>query len=160
VLVFPIQGERKLALQFESLPPTGLSGIRGMKIEWITEMLLMEYCSCSKWIWQMFITALVKNQTRTVRASATGLDNARLCWGHCPYARAGGHCYECRDVHWIFPAGRHFWAPLLPCPRFFSHSLIMGWPCQLLGPCLVPKKFYKIFYILRHIESLDACIEY
>ena len=29
-----------------------------------------------------------------------------------------------------------------------------------LRPCLVPKKFYKIFQILRHIESLDACMEY
>jgi len=29
-----------------------------------------------------------------------------------------------------------------------------------LGPCLVPKKFYKIFQISRHIESLDACMEY
>jgi len=27
-------------------------------------------------------------------------------------------------------------------------------------PCLVPKKFCKIFQILRHIESLDACMEY
>ena len=28
------------------------------------------------------------------------------------------------------------------------------------GPCLVPKKFCKIFQIPRHIESLDACVEY
>ena len=28
------------------------------------------------------------------------------------------------------------------------------------GPCLLPRKFYKIFHILRHIESLDACMEY
>jgi len=27
-----------------------------------------------------------------------------------------------------------------------------------LSSCLVSKKFYKIFQILRHIESLDACI--
>jgi hypothetical protein len=27
-------------------------------------------------------------------------------------------------------------------------------------PCLVPEKFYKIFQILRHIESLDVCMEY
>ena len=29
-----------------------------------------------------------------------------------------------------------------------------------LRPCLVSKKFCKIFQIPRHIESLDACIEY
>ena len=29
-----------------------------------------------------------------------------------------------------------------------------------LRPCLVPKKICKIFQILRHIESLDACMEY
>ena len=29
-----------------------------------------------------------------------------------------------------------------------------------LGPCLLPKKFCKIFQIPRHIKSLDACIEY
>jgi hypothetical protein len=29
-----------------------------------------------------------------------------------------------------------------------------------LGPCLVPQKFYKIFQIPRHIESLDVCMEY
>ena len=29
-----------------------------------------------------------------------------------------------------------------------------------LGPCLVHKKFCKIFQILRHIKSLDACIKY
>jgi hypothetical protein len=27
-------------------------------------------------------------------------------------------------------------------------------------PCLVPKKFCKIFQIPRHIESLDTCIKY
>jgi hypothetical protein len=27
-------------------------------------------------------------------------------------------------------------------------------------PCLVPIKFYKIFHIPHHIESLVACIEY
>jgi len=27
-------------------------------------------------------------------------------------------------------------------------------------PCLVPKKFCKIFQIPRHIESLDTCMEY
>ena len=27
-------------------------------------------------------------------------------------------------------------------------------------PCLVPKKFCKIFQILRHIESLDVCMKY
>jgi len=27
-------------------------------------------------------------------------------------------------------------------------------------PCLVPKKFYKFFQILRHIESLDTYIKY
>jgi len=32
------------------------------------------------------------------------------------------------------------------------------WPIH--GPCLVPKKFYKIFQISRHIESLDACMYY
>jgi len=26
--------------------------------------------------------------------------------------------------------------------------------------CLLPKKFYKIFQILRHIKSLDACMMY
>ena len=30
----------------------------------------------------------------------------------------------------------------------------------MLGPCLVSKKFCKIFQILRHIESLNACMEY
>ena len=45
-------------------------------------------------------------------------------------ARAGLRCFHCR-----------------------SSSLC-------LQPCLVPKKFCKNFEILRHIESLDACIEY
>ena len=27
-------------------------------------------------------------------------------------------------------------------------------------PCLVPRKFCKIFHIPRHIESLDTCMEY
>jgi len=27
-------------------------------------------------------------------------------------------------------------------------------------PCLVPQKFYKIFKIPRHIESLGVCMEY
>ena len=27
-------------------------------------------------------------------------------------------------------------------------------------PCLIPRKFCKIFYIHRHIESLDACMKY
>jgi len=30
----------------------------------------------------------------------------------------------------------------------------------LFGPCLVPRKFCKIFQILRHIKSLDAYIKY
>jgi hypothetical protein len=30
-------------------------------------------------------------------------------------------------------------------------------PTILLRPCLVPQKFYKIFQIPRHIESLDTC---
>jgi len=29
-----------------------------------------------------------------------------------------------------------------------------------LRPCLVPEKFCKIFQIFRHIESLDAYMEY
>jgi hypothetical protein len=29
-----------------------------------------------------------------------------------------------------------------------------------IWPCLVPKKFCKIFQISRHIESLDTCMEY
>ena len=29
-----------------------------------------------------------------------------------------------------------------------------------LRPCLVPEKFCKIFQILRHIESLGACMKY
>jgi len=29
-----------------------------------------------------------------------------------------------------------------------------------LGLCLLPRKFCKIFHILRHIESLDACMKY
>jgi len=29
-----------------------------------------------------------------------------------------------------------------------------------LRPCLVPRKFCKIFHIPRHIESLDAYMEY
>jgi len=39
---------------------------------------------------------------------------------------------------------------------------VVRWPlCScLLSPCLVFKKFYKIFQISRHIESLDACMEY
>jgi len=31
---------------------------------------------------------------------------------------------------------------------------------QSSGPCLVPKKFCRIFQIPRHIEYLDACMEY
>ena len=27
-------------------------------------------------------------------------------------------------------------------------------------PCLVPKKFCKIYQIPRHIKSLDTCMEY
>ena len=27
-------------------------------------------------------------------------------------------------------------------------------------PCLVPKKFCKIFQVLCHIKSLDVCMEY
>ena len=30
----------------------------------------------------------------------------------------------------------------------------------LVGPCLVSKKFCKIFQIHHHIESLDVCMEY
>ena len=34
-------------------------------------------------------------------------------------------------------------------------------PCPHAStPCLVPKKFCKIFQIPRHIESLDVCMEY
>jgi hypothetical protein len=29
-----------------------------------------------------------------------------------------------------------------------------------IRPCLVPKKFCKIFQILRHIEFLDTCIKH
>jgi len=36
-----------------------------------------------------------------------------------------------------------------------THSL--SW---LLRPCLLPPKNTKFFKILRHIESLDACMEY
>ena len=32
--------------------------------------------------------------------------------------------------------------------------------CFVLRPCLFPRKFCKIFHIFRHIESLDAYIEY
>jgi len=28
------------------------------------------------------------------------------------------------------------------------------------GPCLVSRKFCKIFHIFCHIESLDACMKY
>ena len=31
---------------------------------------------------------------------------------------------------------------------------------RLLRPSLVPKKFCKIFQILRHIKSLDTCMKY
>jgi len=29
-----------------------------------------------------------------------------------------------------------------------------------LNKALLPRKFCKIFHILRHIKSLDACMEY
>ena len=38
---------------------------------------------------------------------------------------------------------------------FFLLLLVYG-----IRPCLVPKKFCKIFQIFRHIESLDVCMEY
>ena len=35
-----------------------------------------------------------------------------------------------------------------------------GAPETSFRPCLVPRKFCKIFHIPRHIESLDACMKY
>jgi hypothetical protein len=35
-----------------------------------------------------------------------------------------------------------------------------GYTVVGIRPCLLPKKFYKIFQIPRHIESLEACMEY
>jgi len=37
---------------------------------------------------------------------------------------------------------------------------VLAFGGQEFGPCLVPQKFFKIFQIPRHIESLDVCIEY
>jgi len=46
---------------------------------------------------------------------------------------------------------------------------VRGWLCipvpdphepAPFRPCLVPKKFCKIFQISHHIESLDICMEY
>jgi len=42
----------------------------------------------------------------------------------------------------------------------WAHPAIRPPELNEAGPCLVPSKFCKIFYILRHIESLDACMEY
>jgi hypothetical protein len=60
-----------------------------------------------------------------------------------------GHLYGCdpllEDLFWV-----HVKVGIL-CPRVIN---------RLLRPCLVPRKFCKIFQILRHIESLDTCMEY
>ena len=56
--------------------------------------------------------------------------------------------------------------PALPVGRSDLSSLVFTltspWTTftQQARPCLVLKKFCKIFQIFRHIESLDVCIEY
>ena len=48
------------------------------------------------------------------------------------------------------------------CIQFYSGSQfpISSRTDAILRPCLVPNKFCKIFQIPRHIEYLDACMEY
>jgi hypothetical protein len=48
---------------------------------------------------------------------------------------------------------------------YLIYFSILCFSCRLPAglnkrPCLVLKKFCKIVQILRHIESLDACMEY
>jgi len=43
---------------------------------------------------------------------------------------------------------------------FIHHIKCLDFIHKVLRSCLVPQKFYKIFQILRHIESLNVCMEY
>jgi len=48
-------------------------------------------------------------------------------------------------------------------PKYLFQNLVKWMQKErkyTLGPCLVPRKFYKIFHIPRHIESLDTCMKY
>ena len=47
--------------------------------------------------------------------------------------------------------------PKQPCPFL---PLPSAGTRPLFRPCLVPKRFCKIFQISRHIKSLDACMKY
>ena len=57
---------------------------------------------------------------------------------------------------------RHFPLVLVRSEAYYFEQLVTnhGRLSTRLAPCLVPRKFYKIFHIFRHIESLDACMEY
>jgi len=71
-------------------------------------------------------------------------------------ARLGIDVYitKVRMLGSIFP----FWN--MEMTKFLAFFFWMNMTQALFRPCLLPKKFCKIFQILRHIESLDACMEY
>jgi len=54
---------------------------------------------------------------------------------------------------------RQFWFVIFRVYENFN-LFSRNWVRSLLRPCLVPKKFCKIFQIPRHIESLDTCMKY
>jgi len=61
---------------------------------------------------------------------------------------------------WFHPAGllratSFLGTPERPRTEWNTRSTVV-----YIGPCLVSRKFCKIFQISRHIESLDTCIEY
>ena len=55
------------------------------------------------------------------------------------------------------------WDKLLPARRYPANATGVARDAALaptFGPCLVSKKFYKIFQIFHHNKSLDACMKY
>jgi len=63
-------------------------------------------------------------------------------------------CSECNNFGGGFRLGT-----ICFFPRHFSDLAGIVW-VLCLRPCLVPKKFCKIFQISSHIESLDTCMKY
>ena len=103
----------------------------------------------------------------TVAASGTVWPNERDHRGVASHIKRIPRCVPVqpsRDHQQVFvwrssEVGRHEPAATHQPPRPVSPN-----PSQrdisLSGPCLVPKKFYNIFQIPRHIESLDVWMKY
>ena len=134
---------------------------RHYKNRWIrnTVALALVPCRCS-YVWREFITT-----TSTILSKPRGY----LCTSYLFYLSLSSHLGALAGDVSCFPLDGEAYPHCLigqPWPLLFLGHIEYSefasiWYCSHSPrSCLVPQKFCKIFHILRHIESLDVCMEY